>query len=57
VLRHPAGAGEMGLPGATRTFGLLLRIDEQNDARDFLPVGARGLRVEQVRIRVACRWS
>jgi hypothetical protein len=39
VLRYPAGAGEMGLPGATRTRGLPRRIHAQNKPDNFLPVG------------------
>jgi hypothetical protein len=41
----------MGLPGAASAPGLALRVDAQSDARDFLPVGARRLGVEQARIR------
>jgi hypothetical protein len=40
LLGHPAGAGEMGFPGAARPIGLAARIKVQHDPRDLFPVGA-----------------
>ena len=51
VLRHPAGAGEMGLPGAARTSGLPRRIDAQNNSDHFVPVGPLSLGIEQAQVR------
>ena len=47
VLRHPAAAGEVGLPGAVRPLGLPRRIDAQNSSADFVPVGARSIGVRR----------
>jgi hypothetical protein len=51
VLRHPAGAGEMGLEGAARTTWLPRRIDAQNNACHFLPVSTLSLGVGPAQAR------
>ena len=51
VLRHPAGAGEMGLPDAVSAPGLARRIDAQSNSGNFLLVGTVSLGVERAQVR------
>ncbi len=51
LLGHPAGASEVGLPGAPGALGLAVWIEVQHDPRDRGPVGAVGFGVEQPEIR------
>ena len=54
VLGHPAGAGEMGFPGAAGAVRLAVGIKVQHDPRDLFPVGAVGFGVEQAQIGDRC---
>ena len=44
VLRHPAGARQVGIPRAPRADRFACGVDVQDQLRDFLPVGAVLLR-------------
>src|SRR5580693_6956888 len=50
VLRHPSSAFEMGHPSAPCAIRLALRVDMQDDLRDFLPIcsGAVGIEKPEV---------
>ena len=50
LLGHPSGAGEMAVECLPGTGRFTLRIDVQNDPRDFVPRGAFRVRVEQTQI-------
>lgn len=40
----------MGRPGSSRSTRLTVRIDVQNDFRDFLPLGAFAVGVEKAKV-------
>jgi hypothetical protein len=43
---HPTGSRQVGVPGATRTFGLACWIDVEDDQGDLAPVGPFRVRIE-----------
>ena len=47
---HPFRASEMGVEGTLRASRLTDWIDVQHDLRDFMPVGALGVGIEQPQI-------
>src|SRR5215217_705443 len=47
ALGHPFGAGEMTFPGTPCAFGLVIRIDVQNNICDFAPIGPFSVSVKQ----------
>ena len=50
MLRHPLGARQVTLPGASRALGLLFRIDVQDDTRNLGPIRTLSLGVEEAQI-------
>jgi hypothetical protein len=50
MLRHPLGARQVTLPGASRALGLLCRIDVQDDTRNLGPIRTLSLGVEEPQI-------
>ena len=51
MLRHPFGAQQMAIECCPRAIGFMFRINMKHDARDFAPVSALRIRVEQAQIR------
>ena len=51
---HPAGAGEMGFPGALRASRLERGIDTQDKSRDFPPIRPLARGVEQPQVGDDC---
>ena len=47
---HPLGPRQMALMGAARAFRLTIWIDVQYDLRNFAPISAFGVGVEQPQI-------
>lgn len=48
---HPFGPGQVTIERTPRAFWFTLRVDVQNDPRNFLPVGAFSVSIKQSQIR------
>ena len=54
-VRHPAGASEMAVMDASTAFGVVCRIETEQNLHRLCPIGAIGIRVQQARVELDVR--
>lgn len=54
-MRHPAGAGEMAIVDALAAFGVVCRIEPEQNLHRLCPIGAVGICVQQARVELDVR--
>lgn len=54
-VRHPAGASEMAVVDASTAFGVVRRIETEQNLHRLCPIGAIGICVKQARVKLDVR--
>lgn len=54
-VRHPAGASEMAVVDASTAFGVVCRIESEQDLHRLCPISAIGISVQQACVKLDVR--